>query len=59
VISFAIHVARLDWVGPMIEVGVGVGGRVYQVRPTQRCSMGFKSGDFESLDNTIMVTLAV
>jgi len=33
VVSIAIHVARLDWVGPMIEMGVGVGGRVYQVHP--------------------------
>ena len=52
-ISFAIHVATFDWVGPMIEVRVGFGRRVIQVRPTLRCSMGFKSGDFEDLDNTL------
>jgi len=32
-VSFAIHVSTLDWVVPMIEVRVSVGGRVYQVRP--------------------------
>ena len=33
VVSFAIHLATLDRVGPMIEVRVGVGRHVYQVRP--------------------------
>jgi len=33
VVSFAIHVATLDRGGPMIEVGVSVGGRFCQVCP--------------------------
>jgi hypothetical protein len=33
VVSFAIYVATpLDSFGPMFDMGVGAGGRVYQVR---------------------------
>ena len=33
VVSFVIYVATpLDSFGPMLDMGVGVGGRVYQVR---------------------------
>ena len=40
VVSFAIHIAKLGWVGPVIEVGVCVGGRVYQVRAKDGVEIG-------------------
>lgn len=33
VVSFAIHVATLGWIGPMIDVRIGVGRRIYQIHP--------------------------
>ena len=36
----------------MIEMGVGVGGRAYEVRSKD---LGFKSGDIEGHGNTLML----
>jgi hypothetical protein len=52
VVSFAIHVGKLDLAGPMIEMMVGVGGRVYEVHSKD---LGFKFGDIEDHGNTLML----
>jgi hypothetical protein len=46
VVSFAIHVGKLDLAGPMIEMVVGVGGRVYEVHSKD---LGFKSATLRTM----------